>query len=137
MGHREDSEPACFQLKIIHMPEQHILEWCLPWASSSQNETTKYLVGEWILVTALELHLASAFLSGFPCGLAGKEYACNAGDLGLIPRLGRSPGEGKGYPLQYSGLENSNGLYSPWSCKELDMTERLSLSLSREWINKL
>jgi len=41
-----------------------------------------------------------------PCGSAGKESACNAGDLGLIPGLGRSPGEGKGYPLQYSGLEN-------------------------------
>ena len=38
---------------------------------------------------------------------ADKESACNVGDLGLIPRLGRSPGEGKGYPLQYSGLENS------------------------------
>ena len=44
---------------------------------------------------------------GFPCGLAGKESTCNAGDLGFIPGLGRSPGEGKGYPLQYSGLENS------------------------------
>ena len=37
----------------------------------------------------------------------GKESACNVGDLGLIPGLGQSPGEGKGYPLQYSGLENS------------------------------
>ena len=44
---------------------------------------------------------------GFPCGSAGKESACNAGDLGSIPGLGRSPGEGKGYSLQYSGLENS------------------------------
>jgi len=44
---------------------------------------------------------------GFRCGLAGKKSACNAGDLGLIPGLGRSPGEGKGYPLQYTGLENS------------------------------
>ena len=44
---------------------------------------------------------------GFPCGSAGKESACNAGDLGSIPGLGRSSGEGKGYPLQYSGLENS------------------------------
>ena len=44
---------------------------------------------------------------GFPCGSTGKESACNAGDLGLIPGLRRSPGEGKGYPLQYSGLENS------------------------------
>ena len=46
-------------------------------------------------------------LKGLPCGSAGKESACNAGELGSIPRLGRSPGEEKGYPLQYSGLENS------------------------------
>ena len=38
---------------------------------------------------------------------AGKESTCNAGELGLIPALGRSPGEGTSYPLQYSGLENS------------------------------
>ena len=44
---------------------------------------------------------------GFLCGSVGKESACNAGDLGSIPGLGRYPGEGKGYPLQYSGLENS------------------------------
>ena len=43
----------------------------------------------------------------FPAGSAGKEAACNAGDLGSIPGLGRSPGEGEGPPLQYSGLENS------------------------------
>ena len=44
---------------------------------------------------------------GFPGGSAGKESACSVGDLGLIPGLGRSPGEGKGYPFQYSGWENS------------------------------
>ena len=44
---------------------------------------------------------------GFPCGSAGKESPCNVGDLDLIPELGRGSGEGKGYPLQYSGLENS------------------------------
>ena len=44
---------------------------------------------------------------GFPCGSAGKESACNVGDLGSIPGLGRLSGEGEGYPLQYSGLENS------------------------------
>ena len=44
---------------------------------------------------------------GFPCGSAGIESACNVGDLGLIPGLGRSPGERKGYPLQHSGLEHS------------------------------
>ena len=44
---------------------------------------------------------------GFPGGSDSKESACNAGDLGLISGLGRSPGEGNGYPLQYSGLQNS------------------------------
>ena len=48
-------------------------------------------------------------IQGFPCGSAGKESACNARDLGSVPGLGTmgSPGEGNGYPLQYSGLENS------------------------------
>jgi len=65
-----------------------------------------------------------AFL-GFPCGSAGKESACNAGDLSLIPGLGRSPGEGKGYPL----LENSmNYTVHGVGRKELYMTEQLSLS---------
>ena len=44
---------------------------------------------------------------GFPGGAAGKESTCNAGNLGFIPGLGRSFGEGKGYPIQYSSLENS------------------------------
>ena len=47
------------------------------------------------------------FPLGFPCGSVGKEPACNAGDLGLISGLGRSPGKGKSYSLQYSGLEDS------------------------------
>ena len=46
-------------------------------------------------------------MQGFPCGSAGEESACNAGDLSSIPGLGRSPGEGKGNPLQYPDLENS------------------------------
>ena len=55
----------------------------------------------------------------FPGGSAGKESVHNAGDLGLIPRLGRSPGEGNGYPLQYSGLKNSmdclvHGIAKSW-----------------------
>ena len=45
-------------------------------------------------------------LQGFPGGSAGKDSACNAGDLGSVPGLGRSPGEGNSYPLQDSGLEN-------------------------------
>ena len=51
--------------------------------------------------------LPSPVFLGFPCGSAGKESTCNVGDLGSVPGLGRSPGEGKGYPLQYSDLENS------------------------------
>ena len=57
---------------------------------------------------------------GFPCGSAGKESTCNVGELGSIPGLGRSPGEGKGDPLQYSGLENSrdcvvHGVAKSWT----------------------
>ena len=47
-------------------------------------------------------------IAGFPDSSAGKEYDCSEGDLGLIPGLRRSPGGGKGYPLQYSCLENPN-----------------------------
>ena len=58
--------------------------------------------------SVIRLHLKlMAFIWGFPCGSAGKESACNAGDLDSIPGLGRSPGEGKGYPLRCPGLENS------------------------------
>ena len=57
---------------------------------------------------------------GFPYGSAGKESTCNAGDLGVIPGLGRSPGVGNGNPLQYSGLENSmdyivHGVAKSWT----------------------
>ena len=58
------------------------------------------------LIYASFIKARSCLIRGFPCGLAGKESSCSAGDLGLIPGLGRSPGEGKGF-LQYSGLENS------------------------------
>ena len=81
--------------------------------------------------------------SGFPCSSAGKESAGNEGDVGSIPELGRSPGEGKGYiselgrfpgegkgySLYYSGLENSK--YSPWARKEPDTSKRLSLSSTK------
>ena len=70
-------------------------------------------------------------LISFPGGSDGKEYACNVGDLGLIPELGRSPGGGHGNPLQYHCLENPDGQRSlagcsPWGCKALDVTEQLS-----------
>ena len=70
---------------------------------------------------------------GFPSGLDGKESACNAGDPGSIPGLGRSPGEGNGYPLQYSCLGNSTDRGAWWptvhGLADLDTTEQLSLRL--------
>ena len=75
---------------------------------------------------------------GFPCGSAGEESACSLGDLGLIPGLGRSPGapgEGKGYPLQYSDLENSMDCVVH-GVAESDTAERLShtlLGISVRW----
>ena len=68
---------------------------------------------------------------GFPGGSEVKGSACNVGDLGLIPGLGRSPGEWNGYPLQYSDLENSMDC-SPWGHKELGTTEQLSHSWHRD-----
>ena len=61
----------------------------------------------------------------FPDSSVGKESACNTEDLGSIPGLGRFPGEGKGYLLQYSGLENSMD-FIVHAVAESDTTERLS-----------
>ena len=75
------------------------------------------------------------FITVLPGGSDGEAFAYNAGDLGLIPGSGKSPGEGNGNLLQYSCLENPHYQrnlegYSPWGCKELDMTERLTLEKS-------
>ena len=83
-------------------------------ASSELEMLSSHLQGQWFdhLLTS-GVFYPSLFDrretrgSGFPGGSAGKEFPCNGGDLGLIPGLGRSPGESKDYPLQYSGLENA------------------------------
>ena len=79
--------------------------------------------------------LPTPIFLGFPCGSAGQESTWNAGELCSIPGLGRSPGEQKGYPLQYSCLENSMDRGALWAIvhevtKESDSTEWLTLSLS-------
>ena len=68
-------------------------------------------------------YICVLYTIGFPGGSVSKESTCHAGDLGSVPGLGGSPAEGKGYPLQYSGLENPHGQrslsgYSPWCHKE-------------------
>ena len=69
---------------------------------------------------------AAVHVLGFPCGSAGKDSACNVGDLGLIPGLGRSPGEGKDYPLQYSALANpTESIFQGVICLELKLSNRL------------
>jgi len=98
------------------------------WTSLSTAFTESHQFGVVLFSFVSMCILISFFISsGFPCGSAGKESACNVGDLGSIPGLGRCPGQGKGYPLQYSVLENSMDLYSPWGRKESEMTERLAL----------
>ena len=70
--------------------------------------------------------------TGFPDDSDSKESACNVGGLGSIPGLGRSPGEGNGYPLQYSCLGNpmDRGTWqATGGCKESETTDRLTLSL--------
>ena len=77
-------------LRSAPPPEVFNSQTYLHWASSNQ----------------LQFRFSTLIL-GFPCGSAGREFTYNAEDLGETPGLGRCPGEGKGYPLQYSGLENS------------------------------
>ena len=82
------------------------------------QETQEIKVGGLIFVSPLHVRILNHVMAltikkifkwlkmGFPCGSAGKESACNVGDWGLIPELGRSPREGNGDPLQYCCLEN-------------------------------
>ena len=73
-------------------------------------------------------HFVMCVCMGYPGGSAGKESACNVGNLGLIPGLGRSPGEGNSCPLQYTGLENPMDC-SLWGCKVSDTTVNFHFSL--------
>ena len=79
---------------------------CFP--GSVGKECRRHVFDSWVRnIHWRRDRLPTPVFLGFTCGSAGKESACNAGDLGLIPGLGRSPGEGNSYPFHYSGLENS------------------------------
>ena len=88
----------------------NILAWRTPWTEEpgglqSMRLSCKGLdTTEWLSPSPLHNHRLTV---GFAGGSDHEEFACSAGDLGLIPGLGRSPGEGNGYPLQYSRLEKS------------------------------
>ena len=113
---------------------------CLLWPVHSLGRT---LLAFALLHSVLQgqVCLLLQVFQGFPCGLAGKESACNTGDLGLIPGLGRSPGEGNCYPLQYSGLENPMDCIAPlgsqrvgWDSLVAQMIKHLSaMRETRVW----
>ena len=112
--------------------QARILEWvAVPFSrgfSQPRDQTqVSHIVGGFFTSWA-HIILSHHCILGFTGGSDSKESACNAGDLGLIPGLGRSPGGGHRNPLQYSCLENPRGQrslagYSPWGCKELDRTD--------------
>ena len=86
----------CQALIFSFFPSMHFLQFRRPWFNS------------WVRkIPWRRDRLPTPVFLGFPCSSFGKDSLCNVGDLGLIPGLGRTPGEGKGYPLQYSDLENS------------------------------
>ena len=95
------------------------LDWTLRGKTASRDtrsEATAVILGR----SWRKDRLPTPVFLGFPIGSAGKESSCNAGDLGSIPGLGRAPGEGNGYPFQYSGLENSmdcriHGVAKSWT----------------------
>ena len=82
------------------------------------QEPADFFTSASISLACLTLYSVRLYLlslqQAFPCDLAGKESACNVRDLGSVPGLGRSPGEVNGYPLQYSGLENSMACIVHW-----------------------
>ena len=98
--HTPFGSPALYDPGIL--PMWVLLMWRTDYCGWSRR-----LSGPLVWFVARPCLIWKVFLLGFPGGSTGKESACNVGYLGSVPGLGRFPGEGNGYPLQYSGLENS------------------------------
>ena len=117
-------------------------EWDTEENDLGTKQTWVQISGPWLTPCVISAEISGfGFFSvewgGFPGGSDGKEFTCNAGDLGLIPGLGRSPGGGHGNTLQNSCLKNSHGQrslagYSPWVRKESDTTEQLSTAQNED-----
>ena len=110
-----------------------IFPWWSPWASVSGSRISSFYK-----VSSHSGLGAQEDLLGFPGGSDGKESACNAEDPRSIPGSGRPPGEGHGYPLQYSCLENhgqrSLAGYNPCGCKESNTAEWLTHTHTNDFI---
>ena len=127
--------PSFFpRIKVISNESAVCIRWSKYWSFSfSISPSNEYSVlisstTDWFDLLTVQGTLEN--LLSFSGGSDNKEPACNAGDPSLIPKLGRPPGEGNGYPLQYSCLENcmdrgAGPGYSPWGRKESDTTEQL------------
>ena len=120
--HKED-------VLLIHIDNGILLSHkkeCI-WVSSNEVDEPRAYYSE-VSEKEKDKYSILTHIYGFPDSSAGKESACNAGDLGSIPGLGRSSGGGHGKPFQYSFLENPHGQrslagYSAWRRKESDMAE--------------
>ena len=135
--------PRGFPTRLYHSAI-HVPPWCesilglkfeaVPGKQASLEwpECRRRRLNSWVrkIPWTMERLPTQVFVS-FPGALDGKESTCNVGDVGSIPGLGRSPRDRKGYPLQYSTLENSMDCISPWGCKESDSSEQLLMAHSR------
>ena len=118
-------------MPLIFYPKRDEM-WSGPWIPSISHNFQGDLWHGRRLAQRILINMTNL---GFPVGLQSKKSACNAGDMGLIPGWGRSPGEGNDYPLEYCCLDNSMDspmdcslprLPCPWGHKESDVTEQLT-----------
>ena len=102
-------------------------------AITKKTKDSKYLHGYHVSLTPIFSIKLLVLLRGFPGGSNSKESACNVGDLGSIPGLGGSPGEGKGYPLQYSGHGVAKSQTWQETHSDSSISESFPFSLEQVW----